>query len=79
MTCGGEVEVLFEHFTQKAWEIAIFGAGHVVPYVKFSQPSNAQLHALTLRADWLALIDYPNVKTVCLDTPGRVYCKNRGT
>lgn len=76
MTCGGEVEVLFEHFTQKAWEIAIFGAGHVAQALcKVLATLECSVTCIDSRADWLALIDYPNVKTVCLDTPEEYIAK----
>lgn len=70
MTCGGEVDVLFEHFTQSAWKIALFGAGHVAQALcKVLATLECSVTCIDPRSSWLELIDHPNIKTVCLEHP----------
>lgn len=70
MTCGGEVQFLFEHFVSNSWPIAIFGAGHVSQALcKVLANMDCQVIVIDPREEWLAPIQYSNVKTICLEKP----------
>jgi xanthine dehydrogenase accessory factor len=70
MTCGGEVEVLFEHFTQSAWKIALFGAGHVAQALcQTLSTLECSVTCIDPRENWLSQIDYANIKTICMERP----------
>lgn len=55
MTCGGEVEFLFEpHYNASNWNIAIFGAGHVAQALsRVLQMMNCNLYVFDTRSEWI--------------------------
>ncbi len=55
MTCGGEVAVFFEvHRQELAWNIVLFGAGHVAQVLcRFLVELNCRLVCVDTRAEWL--------------------------
>jgi xanthine dehydrogenase accessory factor len=54
MTCGGEVEVLFEPRCFSAWTIAVFGAGHVSQaLMAVLLPLEARLLCFDPRVEWI--------------------------
>ena len=54
MSCGGEVTLLLECFHAKAWNIAIFGAGHVAQaLVRALLPLSCSIQVFDTRADWV--------------------------
>ena len=54
MTCGGEVEFLFETHPQSIWPIAIFGAGHVSQALtRVLLSLNCRLQVIDDRVEWL--------------------------
>lgn len=54
MTCGGEVNFLFEHFPSSNWPIVIFGAGHVAQALTRTLSNlNCQITCIDDREDWL--------------------------
>lgn len=70
MTCGGEVQLLFEHFTQSHWNIAIFGAGHVSQALcQTLSTIECTVTVIDPRPEWLELIKFPNIHKVCLPEP----------
>ena len=53
MTCGGVVELLFEHFPASHWKIAIFGAGHVSQaLIKMLDTLSCQVTVIDERVEW---------------------------
>ena len=71
MTCGGEVKLFFEVHGRVAWQIAVFGAGHVAQMLV---PMLVQLHChvtcVDPRADWLNRIaDHPKLTKHCEAEP----------
>lgn len=71
MTCGGEMQVLFEPFGGSAWTIAVFGAGHVSQaLIPVLAPLACRLFCFDSRADWLARLPVSgNLRTVHADSP----------
>jgi len=58
MSCGGEVSVLFEHFSSSHWPIIVFGAGHIAQAVtRVLTPLNCQLTCIDSRKEWLDKLD----------------------
>jgi xanthine dehydrogenase accessory factor len=54
MTCGGEVTLLFEVHAFDAWNIVIFGAGHVAQaLVRALAPLSCQVHCIDSREQWV--------------------------
>lgn len=54
MTCGGTVKLYFEQINPPAWQIAIFGAGHIANVlVPLLLPLDCQITCLDARKDWL--------------------------
>jgi xanthine dehydrogenase accessory factor len=62
MSCGGEVTLLLEKFEPcEAWNIAIFGAGHVAQeLVPILLRLDCELTVIDPRADWLAKLPDEN-------------------
>ncbi len=55
MTCGGEVNFLFEHFPANHWPIVIFGAGHVSQALTRTLSNlNCQITCIDDREEWVA-------------------------
>lgn len=54
MTCGGEVTLLFEVHSQRAWNIVIFGAGHVAQaLVRALEPLSCRIQCTDSREEWV--------------------------
>lgn len=67
MSCGGEVGVFFEVFRpERAWQIALFGAGHIVQVLApLLLTMDCYLTVIDPRAEWLAkLADHPRLKKI---------------
>ncbi|MEM0896406.1 MAG: xanthine dehydrogenase accessory protein XdhC [Verrucomicrobiota bacterium] len=64
MTCGGEMEFLFEKIAaEPGWHILLFGAGHVSQaVVRVLTTLPCRVEVVDVRADWLAKI--PNAGNV---------------
>lgn len=69
MTCGGEVQFLFEHHHQQSWPICILGAGHVSQALCRTLANlNCQITCIDPRDEWLEKL--PNkVKAIQADYP----------
>ncbi len=65
MTCGGVVKFFFEVFHSSAWQIAIFGAGHVSQaLVRVLATLNCRVHVFDTRPEMLSLIpDAANIQS----------------
>jgi xanthine dehydrogenase accessory factor len=58
MSCGGEVTLLFEHFSASHWPIVIFGAGHIAQALtRVLAPLQCQLTCIDSRKEWLDKLD----------------------
>jgi xanthine dehydrogenase accessory protein XdhC len=71
MTCGGEMQLLFDPFPGTAWTIAVFGAGHISQaLIPVLAPLACRLLCVDPRADWLSRIPaFPNLRTILTDSP----------
>jgi xanthine dehydrogenase accessory factor len=57
MSCGGEATFLFEPQQPEAWQIIVFGAGHVAQaLVRVLEPLACTLTCVDPRAEWLSRI-----------------------
>jgi xanthine dehydrogenase accessory factor len=69
MTCGGEVTMFFEvHRPQDRWEIAVFGAGHIISQelVRVLLRIDCHLTVADQREEWLAkLPESKRLKKIC--------------
>ncbi len=65
MSCGGEVQFLFERHCAVDWHIAIFGAGHIVQaLVPLLMTLECQVTVMDTRSDWLdRLSPHPKLRT----------------
>jgi xanthine dehydrogenase accessory factor len=70
MTCGGEVEFLFEAFYPKSWKIVVFGAGHIAQeLVQILSRLEASVACVDTRVEWLErLPKNENIKAVCVES-----------
>lgn len=58
MTCGGRVRLFFERHGAAAWDIRIFGAGHVAQaLVRLLVTLPCRVHCYDTRTEWLARLD----------------------
>ncbi len=67
MTCGGEVTFFFEAVGAVAWEVAIFGAGHVAQAVVrlLAGLGRVRVRCADPRKEWIGrLPDRPNVRVL---------------
>ncbi len=72
MTCGGEMTLLLEiHRAHPPWNIALFGAGHIVQaLVPILTTLACRITVIDNRPDWLAALPHaPNLQTRLLDPP----------
>ncbi len=54
MSCGGEVQFLFEHFPLPSWSIVIFGAGHVSQALtRLLSKLKCQVTCIDPREEWV--------------------------
>lgn len=70
MSCGGEVEILFELHQFKQWEVVVFGAGHVAQaLVRLLLTLNGSVVCVDHRQEWLDKLpaESLNLKKVRLD------------
>lgn len=69
MTCGGEVQLLFEVRRHDEWPIVVFGAGHVSQsLVPLLLTLSCRVTCIDSRADWLArLPNHHRLVKVCTD------------
>jgi len=75
MTCGGEVQLMFEVVRNDAWPIAVFGAGHISQQlVPLLLTLNCRVTWIDPRLDWLSRLDeHRKLSKVCTDDmPGEV-------
>ena len=75
MTCGGEVQLLFEVMRHDEWPIVVFGAGHVSQsLVPLLLTLNCRVTCIDARSEWLSrLTDHHRLTKVCIDDlPGQV-------
>lgn len=71
MTCGGEVQLLFELHGQSVWPIAVFGAGHVAQtLIPMLTQLNCHVNCVDSRSSWLdKLPPHPRLRKLCLPVP----------
>lgn len=69
MTCGGSMRVYIEAFNHRAWNITIFGAGHVGnAVVSLLEKLDCRITCIDSRVEWLdRLPDSPKIRRVLLD------------
>ncbi len=69
MTCGGRVRLFFEHFDTAAWNIVVFGAGHVTAALaKLLADLPCRLTCIDPRPHWLNKLPQ-SIDTICTDDP----------
>lgn len=63
MTCGGSVQLVFEVFNHSAWNIVVYGAGHVAQaLIPILLTLDCHVTCIDSRQDWLAkLPDSPKL------------------
>ena len=75
MTCGGEVQLMFEIVRNDAWPITVFGAGHISQQlIPLLLTLNCRVTWIDPRPDWLSkLSDHRKLTKTCTDNmPGQV-------
>ncbi len=75
MTCGGEVKLFFEVFSNSAWPIIVFGAGHVSQaLIRVLVQLDCQLTCVDSRSDWLEKLPRAagRLRTICVEHPCEV-------
>jgi xanthine dehydrogenase accessory factor len=73
MTCGGVMKLYFERCNVPAWEIVIFGAGHVAQaLVRLCQTLPCRITCIDPRQEWLdRLPDGPTIRKIPMDEPAQ--------
>lgn len=76
MTCGGEVQLMFEVVRNDAWPIAVFGAGHISQQlVPLLLTLNCRVTWIDPRIDWLSKLDeHRKLKKVCTENMPAEVC-----
>jgi len=71
MSCGGEVEFLFEYHSNAEIEIAIFGAGHIAQaLVRILSLFPFRVHVFDSRSEWVERIpESPNIRKKLVSDP----------
>lgn len=71
MTCGGEASMFFDGYFVHPWNIALFGAGHVIQaLVPILATMKCQIYCVDPRQNWLdKLPESPNLRRLCLSDP----------
>lgn len=65
MSCGGEVQFLFERVIPHSWKIAVYGAGHVSQaLVKLLLTLDCQVYCIDNREEWMSRLPKDNPKLV---------------
>jgi xanthine dehydrogenase accessory factor len=60
MTCGGIVRVYFEVCNRDAWQIAVFGAGHIAQAtIRLLLTLPCRINCIDPRAEWLSKLPSP--------------------
>ncbi len=68
--CGGSVKLLYECFPTSAFQIIVFGAGHVgQAVVKILGEIPCKVQWVDSRADCIRDVDAPNVSSIVLQNP----------
>ncbi len=69
MTCGGEVQFLFEVVRNECWPIVVFGAGHISQQlIPLLLTLNCRVTCVDPRPDWIGrLPDSRKLTKVCVD------------
>lgn len=86
MTCGGEVNFLFEHFPATNWPIVIFGAGHVSQALTRTLANlKCQITCIDDREEWIQKLSikgivHPNPSELVKDLNPKSYflCMTQG-
>lgn len=68
MTCGGSMRVYLEAFNHRAWNITVFGAGHVAnALISLLEKLDCRITCIDSRVEWLdKLPDSPKLRRVLL-------------
>lgn len=68
MTCGGSMRVYLEAFNHRAWNITVFGAGHVAnALICLLEKLDCRITCIDSRVEWLdKLPDSPKLRRVLL-------------
>ena len=71
MTCGGEASMFFDGYFVHQWNIALFGAGHVIQgFGTHPDQMKCQIYCVDPRQDWLdKLPASPNLRRFCIADP----------
>ena len=78
MTCGGEVQLMFEVVRNDAWPIVVFGAGHISQQlVPLLLTLNCRVTWIDPRMEWLSKFgEHRKLRKVCTaDMPAQVNCQ----
>jgi len=87
MSCGGEVNFLFEHFPAINWPIVVFGAGHVAQALtRVLSKLNCHVTCVDSREEWISKLEgvkaihHPSPKDVVkeLDPKSFFICMTMG-
>ena len=71
MTCGGEASMFFDGYFVHLWNIALFGAGHVIQaLVPILSRMKCQMYCVDPRQEWLdKLPESSNLRRFCITDP----------
>ena len=73
MTCGGRVKLFFENVGVAAWQVILFGAGHVAQALtRLLTTLPCQVTCIDPRADWLAKLPTAVRRIETADPPAEV-------
>lgn len=65
MSCGGEVQFLFERVVPHSWKVAVFGAGHVSQsLVRLLLTLDCQVYCIDNREEWMSRLPKDNPKLI---------------
>ena len=69
MTCGGEVQLLFEVFRNDSWPITVFGAGHISQQlIPLLLTLNCKITWIDPRSEWLERVpNHRKLTKICVD------------
>lgn len=82
MTCGGEVQLMFECVRNESWPIAVFGAGHISQQlIPLLLTLNCRITCVDPRPDWIGKLPEHRKLTKCCvsDMPAEVAKQPNGT
>lgn len=77
MTCGGEVTLLFEVNRPSAWEVVVFGAGHVgQALVRLLLTLECRVHCYDARQEWVTKLPaHPRLTAQVMEAPETVLAR----